>query len=123
MNPDGTSTSMGTPAHETPEEKRRREWRERQRAARERKKNENHHALLCRDCGQEIYQTIVIDVKVPLGWNDLTKNGLRSDKVELLGARWESAIEHCACKPKMPRRRRSAGSAAPRPNKNHGNKC
>lgn len=119
MNPDDTTPTVGESEEEKKAKKRERQRRYLERA-------QQYSPLLCKDCGQEIYQTVTIEVKIPLGWHDLTKNGMRNEKVTFLGARWEQAIEHCGCEPRLPGRKQVVRGPLRRRKKrpkSYGNKC
>jgi len=70
-----------------------------------RKKNKPQDAyepIRCQTCGEEIYQRVQVTVKCPLGWRNLSKDGIRSSKVTVLGAYWNDIQWFCGCTPVAP---------------------
>jgi len=62
--------------------------------------------VICKDCGEELYHLVDVVVKCPMGWKDLTKNGMRYKQVQVVGAKWEGSQWFCGCERPVVRRNR-----------------
>jgi len=50
----------------------------------------------CDRCGKaDLLQVVNVQMQVPLGWMNLSKTGIRSSSVKVLGADWSRAFIYC----------------------------
>ena len=68
-----------------------------------RHKPEDYYSpILCKDCGAELFQEVALVIRCPLGWNTLSKEGLRSKLVKIKGAYWDEVRWLCDCHARRP---------------------
>jgi len=61
------------------------------------KPEDYYSAIFCSVCGDELFQEVQLVIRCPLGWNTLSKEGMRSALVKIKGAYWEAAHWTCGC--------------------------
>jgi len=61
------------------------------------KPDRGYDPIICKKCKQELYYLVSVVVKCPMGWKDLTKNGLRYKAVQVVGAKWGDTQFFCGC--------------------------
>ena len=67
---------------------------------RERHKPEDDYTpVACPTCGEEIFQRVKLVVLCPVGWRNLSKEGIRSRKVQIESASWDDSRWFCGCGP------------------------
>lgn len=64
--------------------------------------NYSYEPIICPQCDEEVYQRVTLEIQCPLGWNDLTKKGLRSNQVSIIGASHAAAHWVCGCAIRAP---------------------
>lgn len=65
-------------------------------------KRYTYNPIVCKKCGEEIFQELTVLFDAPLGWNDFTKHALRMGAVKVKGVLWEAAVWRCGCGIKSP---------------------
>ena len=60
---------------------------------------DDYEPVICKKCKEEIYQTVALVVRAPMGWKCLTKEGLRNRRIQILGAQYEDTQWSCGCDP------------------------
>jgi len=68
-----------------------------------RKTTDSYEPVVCKKCKQELFQLVSVVVRCPLGWHNLTKEGLRHRSVSIQGAQWEDTQWFCGCTTPSPR--------------------
>jgi hypothetical protein len=67
-----------------------------------RKAEDDYEPVRCGSCEEEIYQQVQVTVKCPMGWKNLSKDGIRDKRVQIVGAVWGDSQWFCGCQPKPP---------------------
>lgn len=62
-----------------------------------RRYNDDYEPILCKQCGEEVYQVVNLEIRAPLGWNNLSKMGLRSNRIQIIGASYDASHWTCGC--------------------------
>ena len=77
-----------------------------------RKTDDSYEPVVCKQCAQEIYQLVSLVIRCPLGWQNLSKEGLRNKAVAVQGAQWSDTQWFCGCESYGPRSKSDRGPRA-----------
>lgn len=70
--------------------------------------NLDYDPVHCKKCGDELYNLVSVVVKCPMGWKNLTKDGIRHKAVQVVGVKWDDTQFFCGCEYEPPRRSRNS---------------
>ena len=65
----------------------------------------DYEPVYCKQCKEEIFQLVSVEVLAPLGFRSFTKNSLKHALVKVQGAKFEMSMWVCGCKVIPPKSR------------------